>query len=628
MNQVSSDRVSPVLVEVVANRLMEIILEAAQTIQRVSGELLTVASADFAIDLFDADGNAFVYSPVGLPRQGSAVRLALPATIQQLGEDPGIFPEDVIITNDPYTCTLHIVDLLMIKPVFFEGRLLLWVGVGIHKVDMGGITPGLAIMARNAYQEGLLIPPIKIIERGKLRKEIVNLYMANVRARRTQELDLRGQIAAVQTLDRRLQELIARVGVEQFQDIARFLQDTSERVVRSRLEAIPDGTYEFTDYLDHDGLTDRIYTMKCRLTVDGNKATVDFTGTDPQSPGAINCTLANTHGAVHAGLLTLLAPDLAPNEGVFNPVEMVIPEGTLLKPVHPAPTAGGATEAGYRAQCIFLGAVTKACAASDNEELRRMAVSAEWGGSTVRPHIHGTSHSGHNFTSILFDSIGMGGGARCNKDGMGVSCIHTTVGAQFQNVELLERDYPILYLKRGFLDDSPGAGRHRGGPSLEACVAVYDTDRLELVLPHNRRFPPSWGVFGGGPGAAAWVRTKSNTDVFELMAEKVPSYMEIHGQETVRPQKSVFDLMKGDVLCFNPPGGGGYGDPLEREPDRVKDDVLDGLISADTATRLYGVVMDPAGKGVDPEATRQNRATIRAGRLQKTGAYSSPSRKS
>ncbi|MBI2873576.1 MAG: hydantoinase B/oxoprolinase family protein, partial [Firmicutes bacterium] len=242
-HQGSQPRVDPILTEVVANRLFQILLEGAQTLKKVSGAAITVEAADFAIDLFDAAGNTFIYSPIGLPRQGSAVRLALPVVLRDLGKDPGIFPGDVIITNDPYACTLHIVDLQAVKPIYYEGELVLWIGVGIHKVDMGGMSPGISIRATNAYQEGMIIPPVKIIEQGRLRKEIVNLYMANVRARHSQELDLRGQIAAVQSLDRRLQEVIGWCGLGTFKAIMADLQDISERVVRRRLATVPDGVY-------------------------------------------------------------------------------------------------------------------------------------------------------------------------------------------------------------------------------------------------------------------------------------------------------------------------------------------------------------------------------------------------
>ncbi|MBI2873679.1 MAG: hydantoinase B/oxoprolinase family protein [Firmicutes bacterium] len=608
--------VDPVVVEVISNRIYQVILEAAQTLKRVSGAVLTVEAADFAIDLFDGEGNTFVYSPIGLPRQGSTVRLALPLVQQTLGEDPGIFPDDVIITNDPFSCTMHIVDLLALKPLYFKEELIMWIGVGIHKVDMGGMNPGISIAATNAYQEGLIIPPVKIIERGKLRKEIVNLYMANVRARHSQELDLRGQIAGLQHLDRRITEIVAHYGPETFKAVTRALQGYSEKVVRSRLATIPDGVYEFTDYLDHDGQTPALHTIKCRLTVEGDSALIDFTGTDPQTKGAANGTLGCTHGAIHAGLLTILAPDLSPNEGVFKPFREIVPHGSIIYTKHPAPCSGGATEAGYRTQCVFLGALNKACAAG-SDELRRMSVSAEWGGSFIWIEPSGIDHSGREFTTLLFDGSGMGGGARSTKDGFGCACLHTTVGAQFQNAEIVEREYPLLYLKRSYRIDSCGPGRWRGGPGMESLMMTYDADRVHFGAFHNRRYPPAWGVFGGGPGAAAWTRVKRGTDVFGKLDEVVPFYPDLDGEEEILPQKALLYVNQGDVLFFNDPGGGGYGDPLEREPSRVLEDVLEEYITPENARRLYGVVLGPGGGTVDGPATDALREQMRRDRLDR-----------
>ncbi|MBI2873681.1 MAG: hydantoinase B/oxoprolinase family protein, partial [Firmicutes bacterium] len=577
---------------------------------------ITVEAADFAIDLFDAAGNTFIYSPIGLPRQGSAVRLALPVVLRDLGKDPGIFPGDVIITNDPYACTLHIVDLQAVKPIYYKGELVLWIGVGIHKVDMGGMSPGISIRATNAYQEGMIIPPVKIIEQGRLRKEIVNLYMANVRARHSQELDLRGQIAAVQSLDRRLQEVIGWCGLETFKAIMADLQDISERVVRRRLATVPDGVYEFTDYLDHDGQTPEIHTFKCRVEVEGDSARIDFTGTDPQSPGAANGSIACTDGAVHAGILTMLAHDLPPNEGCFKPFQITTPEASMVYTKHPAPCGAGATESGFRAQTVLLGALIKAFAAG-SEELRRDAVSAEWGGSFVWVEPSGTGRDGREYATLLLDLNGMGGGGRVTGDGLGCSAMHTTVGAQIQNVETIERDLPILYLKRSYRVDCPGAGRNRGGPGIEMFLTPHDTDRVHFEVFHSRRYPPSWGAFGGGPGAAAWVKIKRATRLAEQLREQVPSFTEVEGEEEVLPQKTFFYAHPGDVMLFTSPGGGGYGDPLERDPARVREDVADEYVSAESARRLYGVVLSSATGEVDRTATEALRARMRLERLSR-----------
>lgn len=609
--------VDPILTEVVSNRLFQIILEAGQTLKRVSGAVLTVEAADFAVDLFDAEGNTFVYSPIGLPRQGSAVRLALPIVREHLGEEPGIFPGDIIMTNDPYLAGLHVPDLLLIKPLYFEDELVMWIGVGVHKVDMGGMNPGVAFRATSAYQEGLRIPPVKLVEKGRFRHEIANFYLSNVRARNSQELDLRGQLAATQTVDKRLTELIRRYGKETFKAVVKTLQGYSEQVVRRRLGTIPDGAYEFTDYLDHDGQTDHIYTMKCTLRVEGDSATIDFSGTDPQSPGAINSTLGCTHGAIHAGLLTIIAPDLSPNEGVFKPFSDVIEKGSLLHVQHPTPCSACATEAGYRAQCIFLGAMVKACAAG-SDELREMSLSGEWGGSFVWLDLSGQDHAGKEFTTLIFDGAGMGGGARSTKDGFGCSCLHTTVGAMFTNIEAIEREYPVLYLKRGYLTDSPGAGRWRGGSATEQVLMTYDADQLSCGLFHNRRYPPSWGVFGGGPGAGAWLKRKRSTDVFQRFASQVPGFADLAGAEEILPQKVHVDLPRGDVLYYNNPGGGGYGDPLERTPAEVLDDVLDEYITLEAARKFYGVVIDPQRLAVDTAATGALRGDMRRARLQPT----------
>jgi N-methylhydantoinase B len=492
---------------------------------------------------------------------------------------------DAFLLNDPYDGGTHLPDITLAVPVVAEGRVVALACTMCHHQDVGGRTPGsVPTDATELYQEGLIIPPTRLFRGGVLDENLFALLKRNVRIPEVFTGDLMAQVAAGRLGGIRLNELFARYGTDAVLGYIDELLERAEALTRRGIEAIPDGTYAFADWMDDDGIEDRPVRIAVAVTVRGSSMTFDFTGTSPQVRGPFNSVPASTLSAVYYAVRAISDPTVPNNGGCFRAVDAVLPPGSLVNPRPPAPVSCR-TATIKRIADTILGALVRALPgrmpAASSGTLLVMA----FGG--VDPA------TGRTFVASELAAGGMG--ARPAKDGIHV--VETDVSNCMNiPIEALEMNFPLRIGRTGLWADSAGAGATRGGLGLEKVFEATETD--VTVAHRSERFRSApWGLFGGGPArrGRAFIRRRDGTQ------EELPS-------------KRMVVLHPGDQLWEYISGGAGWGDPLERDPDRVLVDVRDRLVSAEAAAAAYGVILSADGAAVDHDATKARREAVRHAR--------------
>ncbi len=596
--------VDPVTAEIIQNRLTQIGREAGIVVVRTAASPIVVGAKDLGFNIADHLGRTIVYS-VWMPRHGTTLAFMLRSSLERF-KDRGIHAGDMILTNNPYDGALHVFDLAVIAPVHYQGELIAWVGCATHHLDMRAMRPQSCPDATDWYQEGMVFRPIKIVERGELREDLFDFLMDNVRGPRVQGLDLKAQIAANNVAKDKIVRLVDRYGVDTIKVCYDEIIAFSEAKTRERIRMLPDGKYEAVEYLDYD----KVYTLRCALIVKGDTLTFDFSGTDVQAETYVNSALACTVANVHNIVTCLLIPDVPANEGCFRPVEVIVPEGTVLNCKPPAPCAGASTIGGWKAQILAIDVLSKALAKSP----QWWRANASWGSGHVSLTSSGLDQYGRPYLGNLTLVMQLGGGARATKDGFDVANIAGSTNTSMPNIEDSEQRYPYLYLRQGMSVDSGGAGKYRGGLSSEIVVKLHDASRMECCLGYVGRHIPASGFAAGQPGATSLVVLKRESNVNELLKGRVPSFEEIGGQEIELPQKKPsFAIGKEDILYARAQGGGGYGDPVGRSPEAVQKDVLEGYVSIEKARSVYKVVISAESLELDSKATEELRRKAKAG---------------
>jgi N-methylhydantoinase B len=452
-------------------------------------------------------------------------------------------------------------------------------------VDIGSMTPGLCPLATNWFGEGIKFPPVKLVREGEIDNDIFNIFLTNVRTPNFQAHDLTAEIAAVSYAREKVPQLADRYGTDvlksSYEEIIKF----GEEKARSRIQMIPDGVYEYIEYMDYD----QIHAIRCRLSVEGDTMSMDFTGTDHQAQASINaappCAIANIHNIYTCMLL----PDFLANEGCFKPFKINLPPGTVLSCLPPAACAGASTQGGWKAQCAAIGVFSKALNCS-NEWYR---ATAGWGAGIPSFIISGMNQLNENYTLFIMDGNLQGGGARATKDGVDTSNIAGSTNTSVPNIETHEQRYPMLYLYRRYSRDSGGPGKYRGGLGGEYAFKPHGVESLEAICCYIGEVIPANPILGGYPGATVHIFLKKNTNVNELLASRIPSFEELSGNLINLGHKNeVQDIGYRDVILSQCQGGGGYGDPLERDPELVAIDVKRGLVSLKQAIQAYGVLLN------------------------------------
>jgi N-methylhydantoinase B len=594
----------PMTFSIIRHRLFRIVDEAVITLKHVSGSAITNEGHDLMVSLYRADGSLLM-GGVGFLHHLTSAAEACKSIIRRF--EGRIREGDVFLLNDPYTAALHTSDIYLVAPIHFEGRLVAWSACFVHVYDIGAMNPGgFSPQSVDIYTEGFSSPGMKIVDQGEIVQDVVDTMLNMVRSPEMVMLDLRSMIACNNVARERMQALTAKYGFEAVDAAGSELIRQSEMLLRARLKELPDGEWQSRQYLDVNGET---ATVRLTMTKSGDNLVFDFTGSREQSRHAINCTKWASLGGLFAPLFPLLCYDITWNEGVIRPVEMVAPEGSIVNCTRPAPVSVAtvaAIQSVNNAACATIG---KMLAASDRYRDQATTV---WHANHFAIFKFGRNQKGGHSIGILTETFAGAGGARSFGDGVDIGGEIPNPISRMANVETVEANFPIRYLFRRRMKDSGGPGKWRGGSGGELAIVPHkapDGGIHYVISGKGTRHPMSDGLAGGFPGAPnryAWVRKETAEP-----GDKAPAGMP-GAAEAV--SWGVFPLMGEDALYVRWNGGGGFGDPLEREPDRVAVDVADGLVSAEAARDVYGVALDPGG-AADREATKALRDRRKAERL-------------
>jgi N-methylhydantoinase B len=622
----SNASIDPITFEVIRHKLEAITEEQAITLKNVSGSPVVTEATDFNVGIYLADGDIVNMGPQVIFHAGT-MSTVIYSIIEHFSDNPGINEGDMFILNDPYRGAIHQPDVSIVMPIFHQGRRIAWTGSCAHELDTGGMTFGSwAFAATEVQQEAMLLPGVKLIENGVLREDIWQMIMGMTRLPHVVGLDFKAMIAANNVAARRFHQLMDRYGVETVDQVMRTEIDTSEARLRERLKLIPDGTYRARDFLDHDGHANRLYQIEVAVIKRGDSITIDMEGSSPQAPGFINCTRSGLRGALFTGLLPILAPDIRWNEGVLKPVTIKVPEANICNARWPTPVSGATVSTAWVVQNVAVAAMSRmvACVASLVQE-GQAVTKGQFSVLTMA----GPDRDGGPFGMLLMDAMAGGGGAYIDHDGLDGSGDHSIPRPRIGNVESNEASGPFLYLFRSFIPDTEGAGTMRGGVTMGLAITPHDADELHtMVVGHGVQVPNSAGQFGGMPGACAYHLLRTPTLPSPAsgggnrggIAELIDANAHMHdlfdaggSVKRLDSKPGHFPLHRGDVLAYSFQGGGGYGDPIRRDPARVARDLHNGLVTPHWASARYGVVMRDGA--VDGEATRARRSAIRAERL-------------
>jgi N-methylhydantoinase B len=547
--------VDPVTLEVVRNAAAAVCEEMNATLVRTSYSPNVKERQDCSCALFDAEG-ALAAQAENLPVHLGAMPFSVAAALEAF--PPATLAEgDAILLNDPYEGGAHLPDLTLVTPVFVDGRLVAFAANRAHHADVGGATAGsVGADSTEIYQEGLRIPPVKLLEGGEANDAVYDLIERNVRTPEERRGDLRAQVAANETGAERAAELLERYGRETFAAALAELQDYAERRMRAELEAIPDGEYRFEDVLDGDGRGAEDLPVVATVTVDGDAVTVDFAGSAPQTEGPVNAVFAVTASATYYAVRAVTDPDIPPNAGCYRPVDVRTPSGTVVDPDPPAAVVGGNLETSQRVTDAVLGAFAEA-------EPERAVAAGQ--GTMNNVTFGGTDPDGEPFAFYETQAGGFGAGA----DGDGMDAVHVHMSNTLNTpAEVLETAYPLRVCRYELRPDTGGPGRFRGGLGLRRDIEVLADAVCSLLADRQRHAP--YGLAGGEAGA------RGATCLLE-------------GDSATRLDgKSTHELEAGDVVSLRTPGGGGYGDPDERGSEAVRRDVRLGKLSAEAARDAYG----------------------------------------
>ena len=567
-------KVDPITFAVIKSGLDSIADEMAYTVVRIARSEIVKDVMDFSAAICAGDGQMVAQAKTIAQHLG-AIPEAMAAVLETFGDD--LAEGDVVIMNDPYHGGMHLPDIFMFVPIFAAGRRRAFAVVICHHTDVGGRVPGSnASDSTEIYQEGLRIPPLKLYERGVLNTTLETMIKINVRVPDRVWGDLSAQFAAAQVGRRGIDKLIQRYGADEVDAYMQELLDYAERLTRQEIRTWPKGTYRFTDHIDDDGFSDRPIPINVAITVrDDGSLFVDYTGSSPQVRGALNATLSFTHSLTYLSVRCVLARDIPNNVGMFRCVEVKAPEASVLNPVMPGPCAARALT-GYRVFDTMLGALAQIVP-------DKVPAAGEGGNSVIC--ISGLRPNRQPF--IIVDMICGAWGGRPDKDGL-EAVTNASQNLSNMPVEVMEAEHPVRIEDYGFVTDSCGAGRWRGGVGIRRSYRILAPEALLQMRTDRVAFRP-YGLAGGEPGGPSRNR------------------MEVDGVTRDLPGKITTTVGANTLIVHEQAGAGGFGDPFERDPALVREDVIDGKITPAFAVRHHGVVVDATGT-LDLAATARARA--------------------
>jgi N-methylhydantoinase B len=537
----------PISLEVMWNRLISVVDEAAATLVRTSFSTIVKESNDYSCVLLDAKGNSVANNTASIPSFIATLSRTMSHFLKKFPQDQWE-PGDVVMTNDPWLASGHLPDITMAMPIFHKGKLVAFAGTIAHSPDIGGSI--WSADTRELFEEGIRIPVMKLYCAGEPNEMLMEIIRANVRVPEMVFGDLNAQITAQTMCRNRLVEFLDETGLDDLVDLAREIQSRAERVMRKAILEVPDGVYEKT--VEMDGF-DEPLIIQCRITVKGDELEIDFEGSSLQIGRALNCVMNYTYSYATYPIKCALDPFTPKNEGSYRPIAIKAPEGSILNPRVPAPV-NARQLIGHMLSAAVFGALEKAVPEK---------IMAESGSQpTLRALFTGVGLDDEKFSSILFANGGTG--ARYDKDG--IACTPFPTNSTCGSIEVFESTVPLLFWKKEMVKDSGGAGRFRGGIGQEIILEVISRDPIRISLLTDRHKHPAQGYMGGLAG--------------------MPNRIVLNDGQFIHP-KSQTTLKPGDRLTINYAGGGGFGPPEGRDLEKVEEDLAEELISHEASQDVY-----------------------------------------
>ncbi len=605
--------------EVIRHRIWSITEEMGDTLKRMSGSTSVTEVNDFDFTVCDELGQEV---QVGLYNTGlvASMDLAIFWTLLHRSENPGIGEGDMFLCNDPWIGGgLHQNDVAILAPVFHDGKLFAWTTAICHVADLGGSSPGsFSPRATDVFSESLPTPPVKIVRNYEVQQDVVDLYLRRSRVPEMVGLDLRAKIGSNVIARDRLLELVARYGAGPVKAVMKKMMDDAERRLRAKLTELPDGTWRSVGYQEQSHLGDRsMHKIVLTMSKTHDQLTFDFTGTDPQT-GMINCPYSGMRAGVMFALLPILAGDIPwAAGGLMRCFDIVSEEGTINNATFPAAVAKAPVGPAWASANLVAECLGKLL---DTTEKSRTRVQSVCAGTYDGCGLVGVDDQGRPFIGGFADSMAAGFGAQVDADGVDTAGLFVIPMGRAPDVEMTEFTQPLLYLWRREEPDSGGAGRQRGGVSGSVCVIPHGVNgsMLAMFTGSGKAASMSPGLAGGYPGGTQLdiVIHDSRARAAIAQGELPQTVLELAGNHHIVQAHDEVSVEATGAIFLKWAAGGGYGDPLRREPTAVATDLRDGKISAEAAGKLYGVVLDPEGNTPDTAATAALRQSLQDERRQ------------
>jgi N-methylhydantoinase B len=614
LRQNAADDLDALTYEVIRHRLWATTERMGQALNRMSGSLVVTDCNDIGVAITDEVGDIVQIGPYALTL-ATSVDLAIKWILIHRNE---IRAGDMFLCNDPWVGgAAHQNDVAIIAPLFHDGRLFAWTAAMAHQIDLGGASPGSwSPQAQDVFMESLPTPPVRIVRNFQIQDDVADLYLRRSRVPKIVALDLRAKIGANKVGHERLEELLAKYGGESVKAAMYRQMDDAESKLRAKLERVADGRWTGRCHQEQSHTGDRgIHTITVTLTKSGSDLHFDFTGTSPQA-GMINCPYSGLHGGLIAGVILNLCADIPwATGGLWRCISVTSQPGTLNNADFPSAVGKASVASGFSTinaveQCLSQMA--------DSSDALADHTYANGCGTWDLCVLSGLDQHGNPFTTMLTDAMGAGCGAAMNRDGVDTGGILGMPMGRMPDVEMTEFSAPLLYLWRREEPDSGGPGKFRGGVTASLALIPHDTEvpMAQVISGAGKAVSQNIGAVGGYPGNSQLDVAVRNAEVRRLLAAgTIPSSIEEMGgvQEILSCEEEAV-LGPNDAHIMYWQGGGGYGDPLLRSPDKVATDVVEMRVSESSARNIYGVVLRDLA--VDEPATAAQRADIRSSRSE------------
>ncbi|MDO9278573.1 MAG: hydantoinase B/oxoprolinase family protein [Polaromonas sp.] len=580
-----SPNLNPITYEVIRNRLIAMTEDMRVALQSASGSPTVTEASDFFTGIYLPNGS---FASMGF--QVTYQAPVVGTLIRHIASRPHFTLKDgdMFLGNDPYVGALHQNDVQLTGPIFVDGELIAWAGVEAHETDVGGMDfASWSPKARSVYQEGMRIPCVKLVDGGEMREDVLDMVLTASRLPAQLGLDIRAFVATINVARDRTTALVRRYGAATIKEVMLRMISASETRLRARLKSLPDGEFHASDFLEHDGHENKLYKVDVKLIKKADHLLFDLSDSSPQAPGFINCTRAGLMGGVTGGLFPTLAYDIPWNQGLLNCCEVVAPDGLVCTATFPAPVGSATVETIWVVSNAVNAVLNKLLACSPEYSPRTQAVSS---GTMATFNLGGRNQFGEVFGLHLMDPLAGGSGAFASKDGVCAGGPNNAPVPSIADVERNEQVAPLFYLYRRMAKDTGGPGRYRGGRAVELALTLGGIQSADaLIMTHGAEVPNSTGLSGGWPGST--VRQRFGVGAVEKGVTQSSGRWEELG-----PKPGHRLMTDTDVFEVRWQGGGGFGDPLQRDAELVAKDVRNRVVSQEAAKLVYGAIISIDGK--------------------------------